>query len=354
MTPTGIVKDPVYLQHEMGSFHPESPDRLYVIYKMLEKAGSRLNLKEIPSRGATIEEIATNHDPDYIHEIAATAGRPRTRLDPDTSTCAYSWEATSKAVGGLLNLVDAVVEGRVRNGFALVRPPGHHAEYRRAMGFCLFNNVALAARHFLNGHHMRRVAVVDWDLHHGNGTQNAFYDTDEVLFLSMHQFPHYPGTGRLTEVGKDKGEGLTVNVPLEQGAGDAEYLTVFHMLVAPILEAYKPEIILVSAGFDAHKADPLGGMKLTEDGYELMTRMLMHLAANQCGGRLVLTLEGGYNLDALRSSVERVLLCLSHYDPKKESLPLEPSHDDLTASFKGRLQEIVSAHRRYWPSLPQC
>lgn len=353
MIHTGIVKDPVYLQHEMGSFHPESPERLYVIYRMVEKAGSRLNLKEISSREATLEEIATNHDPGYVREIAATAGRPLTRLDPDTSACAYSWEATSKAVGGLFNLVDAVVEGTVRNGFALVRPPGHHAEYKRAMGFCLFNNVALAARHVLNGRGMQRVAVVDWDLHHGNGTQNAFYDTDQVLYLSMHQFPHYPGTGRLTEVGKGKGEGLTVNVPLAHGAGNAEYLTVFHTIVAPIIEAYKPELILVSAGFDAHAADPLGGMKLTEDGYELMTQMLMHLAANQCGGKLVLSLEGGYNLEALRNSVERVLLCLSHYDPKSEPFPVQPSPDGLTSSFWRRLQEIVSAHRKYWPSLPQ-
>lgn len=350
---TGIIKDSVYLQHEMGTYHPESPERLYVIYKMLEKVGSRLNLKDIPSRGATIEEIATNHDPRYIREIAATAGRPLTCLDPDTSTCAYSWEASCKAVGGLFNLVDAVVEGRVRNGFALVRPPGHHAEYRRAMGFCLFNNIALAARHVLNGHGLQRVAVVDYDLHHGNGTQNAFYDTDQVLYLSTHQFPHYPGTGRLTEVGKGKGEGLTVNVPLAEGDGDAEYLTVFHMIVAPIIEAYKPELILVSAGFDAHKADPLGGMKITEDGYELMTQMLMHLAANQCGGKLVLTLEGGYNLDALRNSVERVLLCMSHYDPKNEPIPVEPSRDALTSSFRRRLQEIMSAHRQYWPSIPQ-
>lgn len=353
MKPTGILKDPVFLQHEMGSFHPESPERLSVIYGMLEESRDRLNLEEIASREATVKEIATNHDPHYVKQIAATAGRPHTHLDPDTSTCAYSWEAASKAVGGLFNLVDAVVEGRVRNGFALVRPPGHHAEYRRAMGFCLFNNVALAARYALSGHGMQRVAIVDWDLHHGNGTQNAFFETDQVLFFSAHQFPHYPGTGRISELGKGKGEGFTVNAPLAWGAGDAEYVTLFHMVVAPIIESYKPELILVSAGFDAHNADPLGGMSLTEDGYELMTQILMHIAANQCGGKLVLTLEGGYDLGALRNSVARVLSSLSDYDPKNESVPLEPSFDDLSPSFRSRLQEVVSAQRRYWPNLPQ-
>jgi len=353
MKPTGIITDSIYLQHEMGSFHPESPERLNVIYEMLEQERTRLNLVDIPARMATIEEISMNHDRRYVEQIAATANRPHTYLDPDTSTCAYSWEAASKAVGGLFNLVDAVVSGTVRNGFAMVRPPGHHAEYRRAMGFCLFNNIALAARYALRVHGMRRVAVVDWDLHHGNGTQNAFYETNQVLFFSAHQFPHYPGTGRIAEVGKAEGEGYTVNIPLAGGAGDAEYLTVFHMVVAPIMEAFKPDLILVSAGFDAHYSDPLGGMRLTEDGYELMTQMLQHMAANHCSERLIMTLEGGYNLDALRNSANRVISCLSQYDPNNESVPMEASFEDLVPSFANRLRDVVGAHRRYWPNLPQ-
>jgi acetoin utilization deacetylase AcuC-like enzyme len=353
MKPTGIVRDPVYLLHDMGSFHPENSQRLEVIYRMIDDLGSKLNVVEIDARPATHEEIATIHDPGYIREIEATAGRSSTYLDPDTSTSADSWDAAIRAVGGLLNLVDAVVEGRIRNGFALVRPPGHHAEYRRAMGFCIFNNVALAAKYAHNCHGMERVAIVDWDLHHGNGTQNSFYEDGKVLYISLHQFPHYPGTGRVNEVGRGPGEGFTVNVPLAWGAGDAEYLTVFHTLVAPVLEAYKPELILVSAGFDAHDSDPLGGMRLTEDGYEQLTQILMHLAWQLCSGRLVLTLEGGYNLNALRNSAERILMCLSHYDPKHESVPLEPSFDALSSSFKSRLKEVLSTQHIYWPMVPQ-
>lgn len=353
MKQTGIVRDPVYLQHEMGEFHPENPRRLQVIYRMIDELGAQLNVTDIPARQAMEEEIATNHASDYVRDIAATAGRRSTYLDPDTSTCAHSWDAASRAVGGLLNLVDAVVQGEVRNGFALVRPPGHHAEYRRAMGFCLFNNIALAARYAVNGHGMERVAIVDWDLHHGNGTQNSFYHDPKVLYLSTHQFPHYPGTGRIAEVGEGPGTGYTINVPLGWGAGDAEYLMIFHALVAPVLEAYKPELILVSAGFDTHDADPLGGMTVTENGYELMTQMLMHLAAHHCSGRLILTLEGGYNLDALRNSAQRILMCMSHYDPKNESVPLEPSLDDLDSSFKKRLKEVLASQLAYWPTLPQ-
>lgn len=352
MKPTGIVKDPIYLHHEMGSFHPENPQRLEIIYQMIEASGSKLNLTDIPVRQATKEELSTNHDSRYVEEIASTAGRSNTFLDPDTSACAHSWEAASKAVGGILNLVDAVIEGRVRNGFALVRPPGHHAEHHRAMGFCLFNNVALAARYAVNGHGMERVAIVDWDLHHGNGTQNSFYSDPKVLFFSTHQFPHYPGTGRIKEVGQGAGEGFTVNVPLGFGAGDPEYVTVFHTLVAPLLESYKPELILVSAGFDAHRNDPLGGMDVTEDGYEQMSQILMHLANDLCSDRVILTLEGGYDLTALRNSSERILHCLSKYDPQNESVPLEPSLDDLSPSFKSRLKDVLSEQQKYWPNIP--
>jgi acetoin utilization deacetylase AcuC-like enzyme len=287
-----------------------------------------------------------------VSRIAETEGRGNTYLDPDTSACAHSWAAARTAVGGLFNLIDAVVEGRVRNGFALIRPPGHHAEARRAMGFCLFNNVALAARYALNRHGMQRVAIVDWDLHHGNGTQNAFYEDPRVLFISLHQYPHYPGTGGMREVGHGPGEGFTVNVPLASGAGDYEYLAVFHNLVVPLLEGYRPELILVSAGFDAHHRDPLGGMSLTEQGYEEMLKVLMHLADVLCQERLILTLEGGYNLEALRNSVERILLCLCFYNPGAQVLSLEPSVLDLKPPFQGRLRDILAIHRHYWPTLP--
>lgn len=351
MNPTGIVRDESYLKHDMGLYHPESPERLAVIYKMIDQLYHELNLLDIPARDASREEIAMIHHPAYVEKIISTAGRPETYLDPDTSTCAHSWHAASRAVGGLLNLVDAVLEGRIRNGFAFVRPPGHHAEHRRAMGFCLFNNIALAAAYAITHHKLERIAIVDWDLHHGNGTQNAFYEDHRVLFISTHQYPHYPGTGAAGEIGTGVGRGYTVNMPLPGGCGDAEYLTVFHTIVAPILEAFRPQLILLSAGFDAHKRDPLGSMMLTEDGYEQMLQILMHLAAELCSDRLVLALEGGYHFQALEASVERVLRCLCTYDPEKDSVPLQPSADGSSAQFKRRLMDVVSLQRTFWPTV---
>jgi len=351
MKPCGIVKDETYLKHDMGMYHPESPERLQVIYDMIEEFGSTLNLTTIPVRQASVDEISANHDVRYVEYIAATAGVRNTYLDPDTTACAYSWDAACRAVGGLLSLVEAVAADNIRNGFALVRPPGHHAERKRAMGFCFFNNIAVAARYALNKLGMQRVAIVDWDLHHGNGTQNAFYESDNVMFISTHQYPHYPGSGAIREVGIGAGEGYTVNVPLAAGAGDAEYVTVFHALVAPVVEAYHPDLILVSAGFDAHESDPLGGMNLTESGYEQMVQILLSLAEELCGGRLVLTLEGGYNLAALRNSVKRILLQLSYYDPHNESLPPRPALDGLQPGFRKRLSEIIAIHSKYWSGI---
>jgi len=351
MKPTGIVRDEIYLKHDMGLYHPESPDRLQVIYDMLNEFESSLNVTKVASRHASIDEIAANHDHRYIQNIAATAGAQSTYLDPDTSACEHSWDAAAMAAGGLLNLVDAVASDSIRNGFALVRPPGHHAERRRAMGFCFFNNIAVAARYALQRLGMERVAIIDWDLHHGNGTQNAFYEIPQVLFISTHQYPHYPGSGAVREIGNGPGEGYTVNVPLAAGAGDAEYVAVFHALVSPIIESYRPELILVSAGFDAHESDPLGGMNVTENGYEQMIQILMSLAEEFCDGRLVLTLEGGYNLAALRNSVKRLLLKMSYYDPSNDGLPPRPHWDSLHPGFRKRLTEIIGLHSKYWPHL---
>ena len=351
MKPTGIVMDPIYLKHEMGTYHPESPRRLEVIYGVIEDNGSKLNLERVDPRPAEMDELGFNHSPKYVERIAGTAGKRSTFLDPDTSTCADSWDAASKAVGGLLNLVDAVVDEKIRNGFALVRPPGHHAEWDRAMGFCLFNNVAIAARYAMERHGMERIAIVDWDLHHGNGTQHSFYADPRVLFISAHQFPHYPGTGSLRETGRDEGEGHTVNIPFSPGAGDREYAAAFHYIVGPLFEAYKPELVLVSAGFDAHYRDPLGSMKLSEDGYEQMTQILMHLTAELCGGRLILTLEGGYDLTALSQSTGRIFECLSTYDPDNSTVPLEPALESLEPSALHCIRQVLDAHRGTWQNL---
>lgn len=351
MKPTGIVRNGVFLKHEMGAHHPESPRRLEVIYQALEELAPLLNLLEIEPRPATHEELCLNHAGRYVDQIAATAGGRQACLDPDTSTCADSWDAACMAAGGLLNLVGAVIEGTARNGFAFVRPPGHHAEHSRAMGFCLFNNVALAARYAMKSYGLQRVAIVDWDLHHGNGTQNAFYEESKVLFISTHQSPHYPGTGRVTDVGRGPGEGYTINIPLSAGAGDTEYVEIFHAVVAPALEAFKPELILVSAGFDAHGNDPLGGMGITEEGYEQMVRILMHLAAELCSNRLALTLEGGYDLFALRESVARVVSSLASYDPEKETVGPPPSIESLDPRSRRTVEEVIALQKTYWPNI---
>jgi len=353
MKPTGIVRDPVYLMHDMGVYHPESPERLAAIYRMIDEEGSSLNLMEIAPRDAEHEELAAVHDPRYVDQIAGTAGREDTFLDPDTTACPHSWSAAVRAVGGLFSLVDAVMEGRIRNGFALVRPPGHHAERRRAMGFCLFNNIALAANYARAKHGLERVAIVDWDLHHGNGTQNTFYEDPAVLFISTHQYPHYPGSGGVREAGHGIGQGYTVNIPLPAGCGDSEYLAAFHVAVAPILEAFAPQLILVSAGFDAHRRDPLGGMNLTEDGYEQMLQILMHMAAELCSDRLILTLEGGYHLGALVDSIQRVLLGLSSYDPGTAAVPFPPPTDNLPSAFRSRLKDVLTMQSRFWPGLEE-
>lgn len=353
MKPTGIVREDIYLKHDMGMYHPESPERLEVIYQMLDEIGDALNLIDVPARPATSEELCMNHDARYVDKISDTSGCETTFLDPDTSACEYSWEAAATAAGGLFNLIDAVIDSRVRNGFAFVRPPGHHAERRRAMGFCLFNNIALAARYALDRHKMERVAIIDWDLHHGNGTQNSFYEDPRVLFISTHQYPHYPGTGGIREVGHGPGEGFTVNVPLAAGAGDMEYLAVFRMLIEPLLDAFMPELVLISAGFDAHEKDPLGGMNLTEEGYDLLTKILMRKASDLCGERVILALEGGYNIQSLRSSVKRILNSLAAYDPSVTEAPVELDMDRLPYTFKARLRDILSTQGKYWPTLPQ-
>jgi acetoin utilization deacetylase AcuC-like enzyme len=257
------------------------------------------------------------------------------------------------AVGGLFSLIDSIIKGELRNGFALVRPPGHHAENHRAMGFCLFNNIALAARRVLSFEGINRVAVVDWDLHHGNGTQNCFYEDPGVLFISTHQYPHYPGTGSVMEVGSGPGEGYTINVPLPAGAGDADYIMVFHDLVLPVLESYKPDFILVSAGFDTHLNDPLGGMRVTESGYVAMIKMLMSAASKACSDKLALTLEGGYDLSALRESVKNIILEMSSYDSSREACPERPSDDELAPVFRARIPDILDVHRKYWPNIPE-
>jgi acetoin utilization deacetylase AcuC-like enzyme len=304
---TGIVCHDLYKEHLAGFPHVESPERLQVIYDMLEAEDMAGRFAAVSPRPATHDELAWIHSPSHIQRIAATDGKPHASLDPDTQTTSLSYQAATLAVGGLFSLVDAILEGTMKNGFALVRPPGHHAEKDRAMGFCLFNNVALGARYAMKTYGLNKILIIDWDLHHGNATQNSFYEDPNVLYFSTHQYPHYPGTGSLKEVGRGEGMGFTVNVPLSSGYGDADFFKIFEQTLYPIGKAFNPELIFVSAGFDTYVADPLGGMQVTPKGYAAMTRLIMDLARECASDRLAITLEGGYHLGGLRESSKAVL-----------------------------------------------
>jgi acetoin utilization deacetylase AcuC-like enzyme len=269
----------------------------------------------------------------------------------DTSTCAKSYEAALWAAGGLLELIKAVMEKRLDNGFALVRPPGHHAERDRAMGFCLFNNVAIGARYALRKYSLQRILIVDWDVHHGNGTQNSFYEDPQVLYFSTHRYGFfYPGTGGAKEVGKGRGEGFNVNVPLSTGVGDAEYGNIFEKFLKPIALEYQPQLLLVSAGFDTHHDDPLGGMEVTEKGFARMTQVLMEIAELTAQEKLVITLEGGYDVHGESRSVKAVLkelLRASLFD-KKDLQENEKAHYPRIEKLLLQLKEI---QKKYWKSL---
>ncbi len=304
MVQTGIVRDQRYLEHDTGPYHVESPQRLVYIYEALK--GIKGGYVEIPPRPATHQEVTMVHDPRYVERIAATAGKGFYRLDPDTVASPRTYEVALLAAGGVLAAIDAVMEG-LTNAFALVRPPGHHAERDRAMGFCIFNNCAIGACYALERYGMKRVLIIDWDLHHGNGTQHTFYGDPRVLYFSTHQYPFYPGTGHYSEIGKGGGRGFTVNCPLPRGCGDAEYANIMHQLLKPIAWQYRPELIIVSAGFDIHYQDPLGGMTVTEMGFARLTDIVIEVAEEVCGGRLVFTLEGGYNLEGEARAVTEVI-----------------------------------------------
>ena len=347
MAQVGIVRDDRYLLHDMGP-HPESPERLKVIYQMLKEPEIGEISLPIPPRPATRDEIEMVHSPVYVDQIAGTAGKPYVRLDPDTSTCAASHDAAVWAVGGFLEAVDAVIEGKVDRAFALVRPPGHHAEQSRAMGFCLFNNIAIGARHAQKRHGLDRILIADWDLHHGNGTQHTFYEEKGVLYFSTHQYPYYPGTGSVGEVGHGEGEGYTVNAPLGPGCGDTVYANLFTHILRPIALVYKPQLILVSAGFDTYHRDPLGGMRVTEMGFARLMNVLKDIARSTCSGKIVVTLEGGYDLTGQSQSVRAVLLEMGHdadwIDRDKCQKAEKADYDKIE---KG-IQAIQSVQGTYW------
>lgn len=307
----GIVTHPAYLEHDMGRQHPESPERLRAIIGRLESTGTLSRLTRIQPRIAEKQWITRIHDPAYVQQLEEQM--PHTgsvALDPDTTLSPGSLHAASLAVGGALAAVDAIMENQVDQVFCAIRPPGHHAEAHRAMGFCLWNTVAIASRYIQERHGLTRVLIVDWDVHHGNGTQHAFESDPSVLFFSTHEYPHYPGTGSQQERGRGAGEGMTINVPMSSGQGVDDYRAVFQDVLVPAARAFKPEFVLISAGFDAHRDDPLASMAMTDEGYGDLTRIVAGIAKAHCHGRIVACLEGGYHLRALAASVEHHLLAL--------------------------------------------
>jgi acetoin utilization deacetylase AcuC-like enzyme len=301
----GLVYDPIYLEHDTGD-HVENSRRLVEAMSYLKETGIKEKLTSLPARPASLEEMQMVHAPEYISYVKTKAEKGGGWLDPDTVMSPKSYEVALYAAGGVLAAVEAVMRGEVDNAFALVRPPGHHAVQDRAMGFCIFNNVAIAAKFALSKLNLDRVLIADFDVHHGNGTQDVFYADAKVLYFSTHQYPFYPGTGWMDETGTGEGKGTTVNFPMAAGWGDEECLRAFNEVLVPVARRFQPDFILVSAGFDPHWADHLAMMKVTITGFAQMARILKELAAELCQGRLVFTLEGGYNLRVVACSIKAV------------------------------------------------
>jgi len=304
MASTGFVFHPDCLRHEPGRAHPERPGRLQAVHARLQESGAWKDLDVVEPREASTDEILAVHAADHLTRVRAACDVAPIAIDGDTAVSTGSWRAALLAAGGLLEACDRVLSGDWANAFCAVRPPGHHAEVDRAMGFCLFNNVAVAARYLQTRHGLERIAILDWDVHHGNGTQHVFERDAHVFYASLHQWPLYPGTGAEDERGLGAGEGTTLNRPMNAGSTDADWLGELETHVLPALEAFKPEFVLVSAGFDAHRLDPLAGVNLSADGFRALTRRVLELAQRTANGRLVSVLEGGYHLEALAASAE--------------------------------------------------
>ncbi|RKG82441.1 histone deacetylase [Corallococcus exercitus] len=341
MTATLLLTDPLFLQHDAGEGHPESPARLRRILQVLARNPVAGTVMAHP-RSATDAEILAVHTPAHLDAMEKLGGRFE-RIDEDTAVSPDSLDAARVAAGAAVQAVEQVMAGHARNAFALVRPPGHHAEPGRAMGFCLYNNVAIAAE---AGRQLgaERVLVLDWDVHHGNGTQAAFWGRRDVLYQSVHQFPYYPGSGAAPEVGRGEGQGFTVNCGLPGGNTDADYGMIFEELLLPVAQAYRPDLVLVSAGFDPHRADPIGGMDVTERGFAAMCTSVRKLAEEVSGGKLVLVLEGGYSLEGLSNSVHACIEVLAGRDDSFAS-------GATNADAREALAASREALKPYWASV---
>lgn len=337
-----VVRDARFREHAPRHAHPERPERLAAVDHALDAFGERV--RALAPRAASDEEILAVHGTSYLEALGRCVGQSR-QLDPDTYCAPRSVEVARLAAGAFADAALRVARGEARRAFAALRPPGHHAEQNAAMGFCLLNNVAIAARALRAEAGVERIAIVDWDVHHGNGTQHAFEAERDVLFASLHQFPFYPGSGALDERGVGAGGGATVNLPLPAGCGDAEYGAVFDGVLVPVLRAFRPEVILVSAGFDAHADDPLGGMALSATAFARFAERLCAIADECAGGRIALVLEGGYDLDALEASVSACVEVLARPEPGFGAFPA-PTRAALELARIAR-----EAHAEHWPPL---
>ncbi len=338
--PSGLVYDPIFLQHLNPQGHPERVQRLEAICRNLADSGDWDRLQAVTPADAEHDLLELVHEPAYVDALDKVSGQDG-YLDADTYLSPESVHAAYRAAGSAAALARQVYDGSLRNGIALLRPPGHHAEAGRAMGFCLLNNVAVAAADLIRAG-AKRVAIYDWDVHHGNGTQHSFEADPRVLYLSTHQFPFYPGTGAATEVGRGEGKGATVNIPLPAGCGDAEYLAALDIFVLPIIEQFQPDVILISAGFDSYVSDPLASMLVSADGFRQMARRMRALADRVCQGRIVYLLEGGYDLDGLSLGVAA---CVN--DLLEPAAPEPPATPTLSQWDPVR-DKVIKVQKEFW------
>ncbi len=341
MSITAYVTHPDCRLHTLDH-HPENAGRIERIWQVLDDSGVAARLKAITPQAATVEQLALVHTPAYIEHVRQAAGRGGGMLDPDTYLLPVSYEVAQLAAGGAIAAVDAVLCGEAHNALAIVRPPGHHATPQRAMGFCLFNNIAIAARHAQRAYPaVQRVLIVDFDVHHGNGTQDAFYEDGSVLFVSTHQYPFYPGTGALADTGRGDGLGATLNMPLRAGTGGAGFRLLYERVLWPAARRFQPDLMLVSAGFDAHWADPLAMLTLDLKGFAHLTRELIGMAGELCAGRIVFVLEGGYQLDVLAYGVLNIAHALQGEDAIDDPLG---DADMPSRSTEELVEQLLALH----------